>query len=556
MSENFAELIENNLKSIEAKPGAMLLAKVIDIDHGVVTVSAGLKSEGLIPVAQFKDKEGALEVQVGDDVSVVLDTIENGMGATMFSREKAKRIETWLELESIKENGDLIQGKIIARVKGGFAVETDYIRAFLPGSLVDIRPVSEDMEFEGQTFDFKIIKLDEKRNNIVVSRKAVLELDNVEERQALLASLKEGAVISGIVKNLADYGAFIDLGGIDGLLHITDISWKRIKHPGDVLAVGDKVDLKILKFDEETGRVSLGLKQLTNDPWQDIELRYETGKQYKTKVTNLTDYGCFAELEPGIEGLIHVSEMDWTNKNIRPAKMVAVGEEVNVVLLDLDTRTRRISLGMKQCQANPWEEFADKHKRDDRVHGCIKSITDFGIFVGLDGNIDGLIHISDLSWDMPGEQAIRQYKKDDTIEVVVLGVDVARERISLGVKQLQNDAFNDYIAVHPKNSLVTGTVKQLDAKVAEINLAESVTAILKVQDASVAPVKDLHEIMQEGDSVEAKIVNIDKKSRQIQLSIKAKSLEEDKQVMRQVNRQSNTAKITTIGDLIKEQMEE
>ena len=553
MSESFAELFEESLKTVDMQPGSIVTGVVIDIDSDWVTVHAGLKSEGVIPRVQFLDEAGQFHLNVGDMVQVALETVEDGFGETRLSREKAKRAEAWRELEGAYAAEQVVKGIINGKVKGGFTVDVAGIRAFLPGSLVDVRPVRDTLHLEGKELDFKVIKLDQKRNNVVVSRRAVLEEANSAERDALLATLQEGMVVKGIVKNLTDYGAFVDLGGVDGLLHITDMAWKRIKHPSEIVNVGDEIDVKILKFDRERNRVSLGLKQLGSDPWVEIKGRYPEGTRVKARVTNLTDYGCFAELQEGVEGLVHVSEMDWTNKNVHPSKIVQVGDEIEVMVLDIDEERRRISLGMKQCQENPWDAFGKRYNKNDRVKGTIKSITDFGIFIGLEGNIDGLVHLSDISWNEPGEEAVRRFKKGDEIEAVVLSIDPERERISLGVKQLESDPFTNYVAANDKGSIVVGTVKEVDAKSAVVVLAEEVEGILKASEISRDKVEDARNALKVGDSVSAKIVSVDRKSRVIGLSIKAKDYEDEKDAVKQ--HQSDAAPATTIGDLIKAQMQ-
>ncbi len=555
MSESFAELFEESLGTVEMVPGSIVTGVVIDIDSDWVTVHAGLKSEGVIPKSQFVNEKGELELNVGDEVQVALETVEDGFGATRLSREKAKRAETWIVLEKAHEADEVVNGVINGKVKGGFTVDLNGIRAFLPGSLVDVRPVRDTAHLEGKDLEFKVIKLDAKRNNVVVSRRAVMESANSEEREALLASLEEGVTAKGIVKNLTDYGAFVDLGGVDGLLHITDMSWKRIKHPSEIVAVGDEIDVKVLKFDRERNRVSLGLKQLGEDPWLEITGRYPEGSRVKATITNLTDYGCFAEIEDGVEGLVHVSEMDWTNKNIHPSKVVNVGDEVEVMVLDIDEERRRISLGVKQCQVNPWEDFSSRFNKGDKISGKIKSITDFGIFIGLDGAIDGLVHLSDISWNEPGEEAVRKFKKGDELETVILGIDPERERISLGIKQLEDDPFSNYVAANDKGTIVTGTVKEVDAKAAIITLADEVEATLKASELSRDRVEDARNALNEGDTVEAKIINIDRKNRAINLSVKAKDIADEKEAVKNLQKQSaEEAAPATLGDLIKAEM--
>ncbi len=556
MSESFAELFEQSLNDINMEPGAIVAAQVVDIDGDWVTVNAGLKSEGQIPAAQFRDENGELTIAIGDDVHVALEAVEDGFGETRLSREKAKRAEAWKILEAAFEKDEIVKGVINGKVKGGFTVDVDSIRAFLPGSLVDVRPVRDTAHLENKELDFKVIKLDPKRNNVVVSRRAVLEAENSAEREALLATLQEGQQIKGIVKNLTDYGAFVDLGGVDGLLHITDMAWKRIKHPSEIVAVGDEINVKVLKFDRERNRVSLGLKQLGEDPWVNIKERYPEGTKVHAVVTNLTDYGCFAELEEGVEGLVHVSEMDWTNKNIHPSKVVQVGDDVDVMVLDIDEERRRISLGIKQCTANPWETFNAEYNKGDRVSGTIKSITDFGIFIGLEGGIDGLVHLSDISWTETGEEAVRNFKKGDEAEAVILSIDPERERISLGIKQMDSDPVAEYLSVNDKGSIVTGRVVEVDAKEAHVELATDVIAILKASEISADRVEDARNVLNEGDSVEARIVRVDRKSRQINLSVKAKEQDDTRQNLKKLRDQEPEAAggPTTIGDLIKQQM--
>jgi small subunit ribosomal protein S1 len=556
MSESFAELFEESLKEIEMKSGSIVTGTIIDIDSDWVTVHAGLKSEGVIPRQEFLSEQGEFNLQVGDEVKVALDTVEDGFGETKLSREKAKRAETWMVLEKAIENNEPVIGVINGKVKGGFTVDVNTIRAFLPGSLVDVRPVRDVDHLMFKELEFKLIKLDQKRNNVVVSRRAVLESENSEERDELLSNLQEGQSVKGVVKNLTDYGAFVDLGGVDGLLHITDMSWKRIKHPSEIVEVGAEIDVKVLKFDRERNRVSLGLKQLGEDPWIEIKNRYPENTKVKAVVTNLTDYGCFAELEEGVEGLVHVSEMDWTNKNIHPSKLVNLGDEVEVMILDIDQERRRISLGLKQCQKNPWDAFAETFKKGDRISGNIKSITDFGIFIGLDGEIDGLVHLSDISWEEPGEQAVRQYTKGDKIDTVILSIDPERERISLGIKQLSGDPFAIYTDEHDKGAIVTGTVSAVDTKEATITLAEGVEALLKASDLSRDRVEDMRTELNEGDEIEAKIVNLDRKNRTITVSVKAKEIDEEKDSIAEHNKQTaSAASPATVGDLIKAQMD-
>ena len=556
MSESFADLFEESLQEIEMKPGAIVSGQVIDIDNDWVTVHAGLKSEGVIPKAQFLNEQGELTIAVGDEVQVALDAVEDGFGETRLSREKAKRMEAWGELEKAFEAEEIVKGVISGKVKGGFTVDVNTIRAFLPGSLVDVRPVRDTAHLEGKELEFKVIKLDQKRNNVVVSRRSVLEAENSAEREELLGTLQEGLEVKGIVKNLTDYGAFVDLGGVDGLLHITDMAWKRIKHPSEIVNVGDEINVKVLKFDRERNRVSLGLKQLGEDPWVAITNRFPEGTRASGRVTNLTDYGCFVELEEGVEGLVHVSEMDWTNKNIHPSKVVALGDEVEVQVLDIDEERRRISLGIKQCKQNPWEEFSGSYNKGDKLAGKIKSITDFGIFIGLNGGIDGLVHLSDISWNEAGEEAVRQYRKGDEVEAVILAIDAERERISLGIKQLSEDPFNAFAGLNEKGTIVKGTVKEVTAKAATIELAEDVLATLKASEISRDRVEDATNVLKEGEEVEARIISIDRKNRNIGLSIKAKDEAEDKAAIKELRSAAPEASgPTTIGDLIKAQME-
>ncbi|MFN2328116.1 MAG: 30S ribosomal protein S1 [Chromatocurvus sp.] len=555
MSESFADLFEESLKTVDMQPGAIVTGVVIDIDNEWVTVHAGLKSEGVIPRSQFIDASGECSLSIGDEVQVALETVEDGFGETKLSREKAKRAESWKELEAAHAADEVIKGHINGKVKGGFTVDINTIRAFLPGSLVDVRPVRDTAHLENKELEFKVIKLDQKRNNVVVSRRAVMEAANSVEREALLESLQEGMTIKGIVKNLTDYGAFVDLGGVDGLLHITDMAWKRIKHPSEIVEVGQEMDVKVLKFDRERNRVSLGLKQLGEDPWVEITGRYPEGSRVLARVTNLTDYGCFAEIEEGVEGLVHVSEMDWTNKNVHPSKIVQVGDEVEVMVLDIDEERRRISLGIKQCQQNPWDAFAAEHSKGDRISGSIKSITDFGIFIGLDGNIDGLVHLSDISWNEVGEEAVRSYKKGDEIETVILSIDPERERISLGIKQLEDDPFSNYVAVNDRGAIVTGEVTEVDAKSVTIKLAEEVEGVLKASDISREKVDDARAQFKVGDSVEAKIISVDRKNRTLALSIKAKDFDDEKDAVKSLKEEEQSSP-GTIGDLIKQQMSE
>ncbi|MBD2796041.1 30S ribosomal protein S1 [Xenorhabdus sp. 18] len=540
MTESFAQLFEESLQAIETRPGAIVRGVVVAIDKDVVLVDAGLKSESAIPVEQFKNAQGELEIQVGDEIDVALDAVEDGFGETILSREKAKRHEAWLMLEKAYEEAETVTGIINGKVKGGFTVELNGIRAFLPGSLVDVRPVRDTAHLEGKELEFKVIKLDQKRNNVVVSRRAVIESENSAERDQLLENLQEGMEVKGIVKNLTDYGAFVDLGGVDGLLHITDMAWKRVKHPSEIVNVGDEITVKVLKFDRERTRVSLGLKQLGEDPWVAIAKRYPESTKLTGRVTNLTDYGCFVEIEEGVEGLVHVSEMDWTNKNIHPSKVVNVGDVVEVMVLDIDEERRRISLGLKQCKANPWQQFAETHNKNDRVEGKIKSITDFGIFIGLDGGIDGLVHLSDISWNVAGEEAVREYKKGDEIAAVVLQVDAERERISLGIKQLAEDPFNNYLSVNKKGAIVTGKVTAVDAKGATVELADGVEGYLRASEASRDRVEDATQVLNVGDEVEAKYVGVDRKNRVINLSVRAKDEADEKDAIASVNKQEDT----------------
>lgn len=553
-NESFAQLFEESLMQ-EFRPGQVITAEVVDIDDNFVVVNAGLKSESYIPKEEFLDANGELEVKVGDFVKVAIEALEDGYGETRLSRRRAKMLEAWDEIERIFEEGRTVTGRVTGRVKGGLTVNVMGLRAFLPGSLVDIRPVRDTTPFEGQELEFKIIKVDRKRNNIVVSRRAVLEEQMGSERERILESLEEGAVVQGVVKNITDYGAFVDLGGIDGLLHIIDLAWRRVRHPSEVISVGDEVTVKVLKFDREKMRVSLGMKQLGDDPWVGIARRYPAGTRLFGKVTNLTDYGAFVEIEPGIEGLVHVSEMDWTNKNIHPTKVVQVGDEVEVMVLEIDEERRRISLGIKQCKPNPWEEFAHNHQKGDKVRGQIKSITDFGVFVGLEGGIDGLVHLSDLSWTEPGEVAVRRYKKGDEVEAVVLGIDVERERISLGIKQLEGDPFTNYIAMNPKGTVVKGKVKSVEPKGAVIQLDDEVEGYLRASEFAIHRVDDLTQELKEGDEIEAVITNVDRKNRSIQLSVKAKEQVEQDEAMNRIAAEQPAAP-ATLGDLIKAKLNE
>ena len=555
MSESFADLFEESLQTIEMAPGSIVTGTVVDIDDDWVIVHAGLKSEGVIPKNQFLNEEGECTLSIGDQVKVAMEVVDDGFGETRLSREKARRAESWQQLEEASEKSEVVVGIINGKVKGGFTVDVNDIRAFLPGSLVDIRPLRETAHLEGKPLEFKVIKLDQKRNNVVVSRRAVLEEENSHERDALLASMQEGQDVKGIVKNLTDYGAFVDLGGVDGLLHITDMAWKRIRHPSEMVNVGDEVDVRVLKFDREKNRVSLGMKQLGEDPWVDIIRRYPEGARVTATVTNLTDYGCFAEIESGVEGLVHVSEMDWTNKNIHPSKVVSVGDETEVMVLDIDEDRRRISLGIKQCRPNPWEEFSTIHAKNEKITGNIKSITDFGIFIGLDGGIDGLVHLSDISWNEPGETAVRRYSKGEEVETIILSVDPERERISLGIKQLDKDPFSDYTAVNDRGSIVKGKVIETDVKEVVIELAEDVTGVMKASEISVDRVEDARSVLSVDEEVEVKIINVDRKTRTIGLSIKAKDVEEERQAVREHQKQeSDRSGPATLGDLIKAQM--
>lgn len=555
MSESFADLFEESLNTIEMAPGSIVTGTVVDIDDDWVVVHAGLKSEGVIPKNQFLNEEGVCTLSIGDQVKVAMEVVDDGFGETRLSREKARRAESWEKLEEASEQGEVVIGIINGKVKGGFTVDVSDIRAFLPGSLVDIRPLRETAHLEGKPLEFKVIKLDQKRNNVVVSRRAVLEEENSHEREELLASMQEGQDVKGIVKNLTDYGAFVDLGGVDGLLHITDMAWKRIRHPSEMVNVGDEVDVRILKFDREKNRVSLGMKQLGDDPWADIVRRYPEGARVMATVTNITDYGCFAEIEEGVEGLVHVSEMDWTNKNIHPSKVVSVGDETEVIVLDIDQERRRISLGIKQCRPNPWESFSIAHAKSDTIAGTIKSITDFGIFIGLEGGIDGLVHLSDISWNEPGETAVRRYSKGEQIETIILSVDPERERISLGIKQMEKDPFSDYAAEHDRGEIVLGKVLEVQPKEAVIQLVEDVTGILKASEISIDRVEDARNVLKEGEELEVKIVNLDRKNRTIGLSIKAKDVEEERQAVKDHQQQEvDRGGPATLGDLIKAQM--
>ncbi len=552
MTESFAQLFEESLANQRFRPGQILNGLVVEVGQDYVIVNAGLKSEAVISIDQFKNEKGEIEVVAGDEVEVALDSVEDGSGETRLSREKAKRARTWTRLETAFNEQQVVTGIINGRVKGGFTVEIENVRAFLPGSLVDVRPVRDPSYLEGKVLEFKVIKLDQKRNNVVVSRRAVVEQEYSAERSALLDNLAEGSVVKGTVKNLTDYGAFVDLGGIDGLLHITDMAWKRVKHPSEVVKVGDEIDVRILKFDRERQRVSLGIKQLGADPWQNIARRYPPNTRIWGKVTNIADYGCFVEIEEGVEGLVHVSEMDWTNKNVNPAKVVHVGQEAEVMVLDIDEERRRISLGLKQCKPNPWKEFSENFNRDDRVSGQIKSITDFGIFIGLSGGIDGLVHLSDISWDVPGEEAVRNYQKGQTLEAVVLSIDPERERISLGIKQMAKDPFSSFIAQHPKGSVVKGVVREVDAKGAIIDLPGAVEGYLRASELARDRVEDARTVLKVGDEVEAKFTGVDRKSRAIALSIKAKEVHDEQEAMQAYRTDSPTG--TSLGDLLKEQL--
>jgi len=555
-AENFAALFEESLSHIEMRVGEVITAEVIRIDDNFVVVNAGLKSESYIPAEEFFNDRGEVEAKPGDFIKVAIEAVEDGYGETRLSRDKAKRLAAWLDLEEALEKGTVVEGVINGKVKGGLTVMVNGIRAFLPGSLVDIRPVKDTTPYENKQMEFKVIKLDRKRNNVVVSRRAVLEASQGAERAVLLANLQEGAVVKGIVKNITDYGAFVDLGGIDGLLHITDLAWRRVKHPSEILTVGDEIEAKVLKFDQEKNRVSLGMKQLGEDPWVGLSRRYPTGTRLFGKVSNLTDYGAFVEIEQGIEGLVHVSEMDWTNKNVHPSKVVQLGDEVEVMVLEIDEERRRISLGMKQCMANPWEEFAMNHKKSDKVRGQIKSITDFGIFIGLPGGIDGLVHLSDLSWSQPGEEAVRNYKKGEETEAMVLSIDVERERISLGVKQLDGDPFTGYVSAHEKNSVVTGTVKSIDAKGAVIQLDADIEGYLRASEVARDRVEDIRTRLKEGDSVTVMIINIDRKNRTINLSIKAKDMAEETEAMQKLaSDKQASAGTTNLGALLKAKLD-
>jgi len=557
MTESFAELFEQSQTALnKLKPGAIVSGVVVEIRNDVVVVNAGLKSEGIVPIEQFRNEAGELEVNVGDTVKVALDSLENGFGETVLSREKAKRAMVWDELEEAMEKAETVTGRISGKVKGGFTVDIRDVRAFLPGSLVDVRPVRDPVYLEGKELEFKIIKLDRKRNNVVVSRRAVVESEHSEEREQLLERLQEGAIVTGVVKNLTDYGAFVDLGGIDGLLHITDMAWKRVRHPSEVVNVGDELQVRVLKFDRERNRVSLGLKQLGEDPWDNIARRYPNGARVFGKVSNVTDYGAFVEIEPGVEGLVHVSEMDWTNKNVNPSKVVQLGDETQVMILDVDAERRRISLGMKQCTPNPWEAFAAMNKKNDKVSGQVKSITDFGIFIGLEGGIDGLVHLSDISWNTTGEDIVRNFKKGDTVEAVVLAVDPERERISLGIKQMEQDPFGSFVAQRQKGAIVTGTVKEVDARGATVDLGDGVEGYIRASDIAKERVEDASQHLKVGDSIEAKIVGTDRKSRVLQLSIRAKDEAEVQETLAEYNKSAAEASsgTTKLGALLREQL--
>lgn len=555
MTESFAELFEQSLANSRIKPGTILMGLVIEISAEAVVVSAGLKSESVIPASQFKNERGELEVKVGDHVEVALDSVEDGFGETRLSRERAKRVRTWEALEEAFEQSKIVKGIINGRVKGGFTVDIEFVRAFLPGSLVDVRPVRDPSYLEGKELEFKVIKLDRRRNNVVVSRRAVVEAEFSAERESLMTNLQEGSIVKGVVKNLTDYGAFVDLGGIDGLLHITDMAWKRVKHPSEIVTVGDEVEVKILRFDREKNRVSLGVKQLGSDPWQAIARRYPPTTRLFGKVTNIADYGCFVEVEEGVEGLVHVSEMDWTNKNLNPSKMVQIGDEVEVMVLDIDEERRRISLGIKQCKTNPWSDFATGYNKGDKVSGKIKSITDFGIFIGLPGGIDGLVHLSDISWDVPGEEAVRNYKKGEDLETVVLAVDPERERISLGLKQIDQDPFSKFLAENPKGTIMKGIVSEVDARGAMIDLEGGIKGQLKASEISRDRIEDARTVIKVGDKVEAKVTGVDRKTRLVSLSIKAKDAHEEQQAMENYRTDSaSSGSGTTLGELLKEKI--
>ena len=555
MSESFAELFEESLNSTPMQTGKIVSGMVVSVSSDVVMVNAGLKSEGAIPAEEFQNEKGEVTVVVGDIVDVALETLEDGFGATQLSREKAKAAEAWIKLEHAFEANETVIGVMTGKVKGGFTVELENVRAFLPGSLVDVRPIRDTTHLEGKELEFKLIKLDRPRNNIVVSRRAIMEAENSVERDALLEELEEGKNVKGVVKNLTDYGAFVDLGGIDGLLHITDMAWKRVKHPSEVVAIGDEIEVQVLKFDKERERVSLGLKQMGDDPWKDIANRYPNSSRIQGKVTNIADYGCFVEIEDGVEGLVHMSEMDWTNKNVHPSKLVQLGDEVGVMVLDIDADRRRISLGMKQCQSNPWEEFSMTHNKGDKVSGSIKSITDFGIFIGLDGGIDGLIHLSDITWEDENEEVVRDFKKGDELEAIVLAIDPERERISLGVKQLQDDPFSEYMSENPRGTVVTGKVTEVDARGATIELAEGVDGYIRAADISRERTDDASKVLSVGDEIEAKFTGTSRKDRTLTLSIKAKDSQDETEAVKEYSSASNGSN-TTLGDLLKEQMDQ
>lgn len=550
MSESFAQLLEESFAKTEMRPGAMLIGTVIDIENEFVIVSTKAKSEGVIPKWQFLNADGDLEVNVGDEIEVALDLFEDGLGSTLLSRDKAKKSKAWSELEKAFESQETVVGRINGKVRGGFTVAIGALRAFLPGSLVDVRPIRDTTFLENRDLEFKVIKIDQKRNNVVLSRRAVVESEYSAEREELVKTLQDGAIVTGIVKNLTDYGAFIDLGGVDGLLHITDMAWRRVRHPSECVEIGQEVKVKVLKFDKDKTRVSLGMKQLEEDPWQNIARRYPAGSRVFGKVNNLTDYGCFVEIEEGVEGLVHVSEMDWTNKNVNPSKVVQLGDEVEVMVLEIDEERRRISLGMKQCRSNPWDEFAATHNKGDRISGKIKSITDFGVFIGLDGGIDGLVHMSDISWNENDEEAIRNYKKGDEVETVILAIDSERERISLGIKQLEQDPFQNFIALHEKGSLVNGVIKEVDAKGAVVMLADNVEGYLRASEIQRDRVEDARTLLKEGDQIEAKFIGVDKKSKSISLSIKAKDVDEENSVIKDYSQQN--AGSATLGDIFKQ----
>ena len=555
MTESFAALLEESLANQQIKQGAILTATVVDVNSDVVILHAGLKSEAVVPSDQFLDNSGDIEVKIGDEVEVALDAVEDGFGETRLSREKAKRARTWLRLQESFEDSKIVTGTVSGRVRGGFTVEIDFVRAFLPGSLVDVRPVRDPSVFEGSTLEFKVIKLDQKRNNVVVSRRAVMEEEFSAEREELLKNLQEGKVLKGVIKNLTDYGAFVDLGSIDGLLHITDMAWKRVKHPSEIVKVGDEMDVKVLKFDKERNRVSLGLKQLGDDPWKDLGRRYPAESRLFGNVTNIADYGCFVEIEEGVEGLVHVSEMDWTNRNVSPHKVVQIGDEVEVMVLDIDEDRRRISLGLKQCQSNPWDDFAESHNKGDKVSGQIKSITDFGVFIGLPGGIDGLVHLSDLSWELSGEEAVRNYTKGEELETIVLAIDSERERISLGVKQLDSDPLSLFLAEHPKGSIVKGIVQEVDAQGAKLELADGIIGYLRASEISRDRVEDARMVLKSGEELESTITGIDRKSRVVSLSIKVKDAREEKQAIETYKSDADKPVAgATLGDLLKEQL--